>query len=381
MSQKGCLQHVIDRGYEDYVSVKKNVKAQYGGKLVREEMFQRIQTTPTSLTAVELEEKGGLTISDKASTALTIVLASDTNDNAYDTHSVTGYYITNAGVKKSFTAAYDTDDSTTEVACASDFYCWNLEDYTAATVLVSSVAVQALNNVYIGTTGMVANAELRLATIAAAATYPVVTTLFGAGDVYGKEETNTAGDVGLVITCQYWTPWGNLKEGAFTLAPDTTTIVRLLDTTTGLPVLDFFRRYDLATTALAGKYIVIGFDADKRAGTAALDVFYGVIEEGNYRSIHSRMFAPGSAYGRLFLGYLHICASLATKYAKFHVKFKAKGETAYEELQWVVPGAVDMFLEIACEIEPLSEITMSVSDDAATPVIASILTKSIMVLF
>jgi hypothetical protein len=194
MVQSYQLLKITDRAYEDYVSMKKHIKNFKDVTTITETVFQFTQTSPTSATGAEISQKGGLTIADKASTAIAIFLACDTDDAAYDNKSVLIHYITNAGVKTTATIAYN-GTTTNEVAGPTNFYCWNLEDYTAATVVVSSVAVQAGDNVYIGETGMVAGAEKRLCTIAAAATYPVITTLYGAGDVYGLEEADTAGDV------------------------------------------------------------------------------------------------------------------------------------------------------------------------------------------
>ena len=367
MTQTGFNKQLADRGYEDYVSLKKNLKHQYKGTQVIEHIVHRKQTTPTSTTSVEFEEKGGLTISDKTSTELTIVVACDTNDNAYDGYGITGHYFTAAGVASTFTVVYDTTATTTEVACAADFYCWNLRDYTPATVLVSSIAVQAGDNVYVGTTGMVAGAEKRLATIVATATYPVVTTLFGAGDVYGLEETNTGGDVGLVITASYFTPWGVEYEGNFTLAANTTTIVRITDSTTGYPVLDFYRRHDITTTALVGKYVAIGYDTDKRVGTVAIDVFYGVIEEANYMSVHSRHFAPSAATGRLFVGQFDVTNSNVLKIATIEVYFTPKGESLSTMISWDIAGGHQL-LPMTVELEPATDFTVKIADDGATPV-------------
>jgi len=378
MVQLGSLKEFSDRGYEDFLSMKKNLK-HYGGNKVKEIIFDRNQTTPTSATAVDLEEKGGLTITDKGKTELAIFLAMDTNDNAYDGAYVTGHYFDSDGAKHDFVGYVNTTDSTTEVALPIDFYCWNLEDYTAETVLVFSMEVQSGENLYIGTTGMLADAELRLATIAGEATYPVITTLFGVGDVYGLEETDTAGDVGKVITLKYWTPWGKLKEAKFTLAANTTTIVRLTDTTTGLVTVDFYRRYSMKTTATVGKYVAIGFDADKRAGTVAIDVFYGVIEEGYWMSMHSKLFVPGVAYGKLFLGKVRINGSVDGKLGILEITYQPKDSAASITTRLITLGSGFAEKEFAFELEPLTEVSFKCADDAATPTILTAELSNIMV--
>ena len=377
MTQLGSLSEHSDRGYEDFVSMKKNLR-HYGGNKLKELLFERNQTTPTNATAVEFEEKGGLTITDKGKVELAIVCAVDTDDNAYDGATLTGHYFDSDGVNHDFTVSINTEDSTTEVEISSDFYCWNLVDYTAATVLVLSVAVETGDNLYVGTTGMTANAELRLATIAAEATYPVVTTLFGVGDVYGKEETNTAGDVGKVITLKYWTPWGQLKEAKFTLAADTSTIVRLTDTTTGLVTVDFYRRYSMKTTATVGKYVCIGSDADKRAGTVAIDTFYGVIEEGYWMSLHSRLMAPGLAYGKLYLGNIRMNGNIDAKLGIMEVTFTPKNGASVTSRLYCL-GSGSLYKEYAIELEPLSEVYYKCADDATTPVVLTAEINNLMV--
>lgn len=276
--------------FEDEASLKQWIRKQEKYESEITTLVRSIINQAGTGSEVELAEKGGLTLSLKGKTEISLKLACDTNDNAYDTKTVTGHYFTSAGVAKTFTATYNATDTTTEVACCSDFYCWDLINYTAATVLVSSVAVQAGDAVYLGTTGMVANAELRYATIAAAATYPVHTTLFGVGHIYGAEESNTAGDVGKVITLTYYTSWGLIRTASITLAADTTTIQRFVNTDTSLVVTDFYRVRTITTTANLGKYVCIAVDADKLVGTAALDTYYGVIEEGYHESMHTAYF-------------------------------------------------------------------------------------------
>lgn len=377
MVQQYQLLKLTDRGYEDYVSMKKHIKNFAAVTTITETQFQFTQTSPTSATGVEISQKGGLTISDKASTAIAIFLACDTDDAAYDGKSVLIHYITNAGVKTTATIAFN-GTTTTEVAGPTNFYCWNLEDYTAATVIVCSVAVQAGDNVYIGETGMVAGAEKRLATIAAAATYPVITTLFGAGDVYGLEETDTAGDVGKVCTAKYWTPWGQLKEMKHTLQANTTTINRCIDTTTLRVTVDFFRPCCYSTTAVAGKYIALGYDADKRVGTVVIDVFYAVIEEANYQSIHSRLMAPGAALGRLYLGDIRAYNNLSAKYATLQLTFTPYGELSRTVL-WSFYGDHQFQMDFGFRLDPLSEVTLKLADDAATPVSCGVILRSIQI--
>jgi hypothetical protein len=351
----GYQHEITGQAFESYETLHKHLRHVYGDKAV-ERLFKYQQLSTNA--AVEVSEKGTLTLSDAGKTALTLVLACDTNDNAYDTKTVTVHYYTNAGVAKTVVATYDPTATTTEVAVCSDFYCWNLDDYTAATVIVSSVAVQAGDNVYIGTTGMVAGAEKRYATIAAAATYPVVTTLFGVGNVFCAEEANTAGDVGKVITLEYVNPWGKIRTATATLAADTTTISRF-GLTLGM-VMDFYRVRAMTTTAALGKYVIAAIDADKVVGTVALDTNYAVIEEANYLSVHSRYMCPAAAYRSGYLGEIEVSAPSVTDTYTLTVIFTPYGKATSSTVVYDVFGSGKM--DLPFKLEPLSEVTLKVND-------------------
>lgn len=275
MTQTGFIKRIKNRSFEDYISLKKYVKSKYSNlEQISECFLHRTQTTPTSATPVEFEETGGLTISDAGKTAKTLVMAASANNNTYDGKTITIHYLTNTGTAKTAVGTFNSTDSTTEVAfvpAVTDFYCWDLENYTISTVIVASVAAAAGEAFYIGTTGL--TAEIRYATIDAAATVATQAKLFGVGNLYGAEESNTAGDVGKVVTMKYWTPWGTKKTATITLAANTTTIQRFIKSD-GTYVQDFYRRYEFETTAALGKYVVAGIDADKMAGTVALDTNY-----------------------------------------------------------------------------------------------------------
>jgi len=372
MVQKGFIKRIADRGYEDFVSMKKYIRHIYDGSKTYECLLHHSQTTPTSATPVEFEETGGLTIADAAKTAKTLVMAASADNNAYDTQTITIHYFTNAGVAKTAVGTFNAANSTTEVAfspAVADFYCWDLQNYTYQTCIVSSVAAAAGEYFYIGTTGL--TAELRYATIAPAGTYALSATMFGVGNCFVLEESNTAGDVGKVVTNKYWTPWGQLRTCTGTLAANTTTIVRMATTNSSTTeyCMDFYRRFELETTGLVGKYVAIGIDADKVVGTAAIDIFYGVIEEGNYESIHSRQFVPRAADGKKFLGDIHITQQTSKDYpAIIYIIFQTKGCVAAEQLQWSVNAGSDITIDGALELEPLSEVYCKVADDGTHPV-------------
>jgi hypothetical protein len=376
MVQIGYLNDIIDRDFEDYVSMKLATKHKLGAHKQHEKILHRTQTSPTSATAVEVSEKGGLTISDAGKTALTLLFCGTPDAGADAMHGATiiGHYLTNAGVAKEVKGTFN-DTYTTEVAFCSDFYCWNLRDYDLTNVIhVDRVVV---GTVYIGLTGMVAGAEKRYATVATGAQTAAAATLFGVGNVFGAEEVNTAGDVGKVVDLDYYTPWGIPYTGTFTLAADTTTIVRVTDKTSGYPVLDFYRVKTLDTTGLVGKYVIIGIDADKVVGTVALDTFYGVIEEGNYESVHSRIFVPAAAYGKTYLGDLEVAVGTATYPLTVYCIYQIKGAVTTKQQQWTFIMGANNPIIFAVELEPLSEVTLKIADDAAHPVVASMTMRHI----
>lgn len=354
----GYMHEISGQAFEDYETLHKHLRHINGDKAV-ERLFRYQQLTTN--TAVEVSEKGGLTISDAGKTAITLVAASDTNDNAYDTKTITIHYYTNAGVAKTAVATYDPDNTTTEVAfvpAVTDFYCWNLDDYTAATCIVSSVAVQAGDNVYIGTTGMVAGAEKRYATIVAAATSAAAATMFGVGNLFGAEEANTAGDVGKVITLEYCNPWGKIRTATITLAANTTTIQRFALTVGS--VMDFYRVRKMTTTGAAGKYVVAGIDADKVVGTVALDTYYAVIEEANYQSVHSRYMCPATTEKVGYLGEIMASFPSVADIITITVIFTPYGKTLSSTITRDIFGAGKV--DLPFKLEPLSEVTLKVND-------------------
>lgn len=354
----GIVQSGTAPHFEDEASLKQWIRKQPGYLPDSTTLVRSIINQAGTADAVELAEKGGLTISQKTAANATIVLASDTDDNAYDGHTVTGHYYTLAGVKSTFTAAYDTTDTTTEVQCCTDFLCWNLDDYTAATVLVSSVAVQAGDNVYVGLTGMVAGAEKRYATIAAAATYPVITTLFSTQVLYGLEEANTAGDVGKIVYVEYVTAWGLIKTCSITLAADTTTIVRAVDSTNGRVVQDFYRVRKIYCSTALGKYYAIGMDADKLVGIAAVDVFYGVIEEGYSTSMHTAYFVPARD---AWLTEICINNSVGINLDTYlTITYTAYGETVARTCKVALPNNQQTKMMMMMQLKQLSDLSFTI---------------------
>lgn len=349
-------------GWSDFSSLKAFLERKYGSANVT--MIRSIRTQTGTDGAVDLSEKGGLTISQKAKTEATLVLAASANNNDYDGESVTIYYKSSDGTKASATAAFNTTDSTTEAAFSvTDFYCFNTEDY-GQQACVSTVAAAAGEYFYIGTTGLGANAELRYAIIEPADTYPDADNFFGIGRLFAAGEADNASDRSLVFTLEYMTPWGSIRDGTFTLdASDSTTIVRVFDTD-GNAVNDFYHLRDMYTTqATTGGYVAIAHDADKMVGTVALDTFYGVVEQAYSYSDTTKYMVPANK--RAFYGY--VCGSARTNtYITFTSTFTPK-DFAMAVTPSIVFGQDETTSrhEVCLELEPLSFASFTILGNSA----------------
>ena len=319
--------------------------------------------------SAEFEELSAETVADIAKTEATLVLASDTNDNAYDTETVTVHYKTAAGVKKDCIATYDPTASTTEVAfkdlptgliAVTDFYCFNTKDYGVGAVQ-SSVAVQAGDNVCVGVTGLVAgiaDPDICFCKILAAATQPTLANMFGVGCVYLRTKTNQA-DAGYIDTVDYITAWGELCHATGTIAADGTTEVRLYDTTlTTIPVLDFYRRVEiLADHATLDEHLLCNDDDT---------VVYGVIKVGHAQSEHSRHYVKNASRYTFFAGadFDYQCAGAAGEYCVVTITLTPKGAAAISLAITVLKGE-HLHYQPEIPLAPNTQVTLAVADDSA----------------
>ena len=296
------------RSWETYESMDKALNMLNGSDHIKELLMTGLVSSNNSLVEPIFPQAASTTISYIGKTELTIVLAVDTNDNAYDGHSVTGYYLNALGIEQTFTALYNTAASTTEVACCTDFYCWNPK--YGLNCLVSTVAVQAGDNVVIGQTGCVADATLRVATILAAATTPIAANLLGVGTMWGRMATNHDDSDGFVYTVDYITPWFELIEGATWTINTTngTTEVRIQHPTYSTVYADnIWRILDLrgdAPTVNTGIFVLTDADCSNVDGSGS-DV-WGAVQLTVTQMFHTRLYSwpsedTAGRYG-LYLG-------------------------------------------------------------------------------
>ena len=303
--------------YEDLASLKKWLWANSdkgSNRLYDRDNIYLIRShlTQTSTgSEAELESTDSIAIAQKGKTELTLVIKSDTDDNAYDGETVTIYYVDHDGVSHTSSAAYNTTNATTEAAfdpAVTDFYDW---DYSYENPVVSSVAVQAGDNVFVGVTGLDGTLSTNTyAVIAATNTSPTAANYVGVGTIYGRSHTSHADADGAKIYVTYFTPWGDFVRNALitldTAAGDGTDTEELLYITDSVT---YVNGTVASSTYTAGNvwYIVdlwtdttptsnsheflLSDEALANVDGSGGDC-YGVIKEGEYVSTFTRFRVP-----------------------------------------------------------------------------------------
>ena len=364
------IQHPTN--YSDYLSLKLHAERQKGSEKVN--LLRTFRTQTGTAGAVEVEEKAAATIAHVGKAGLTLVMACDTNNNAYDTQTVYIRYITPTGTKGYCYATFDSGDSTTEVAfydvatglvAVTDFYMPD-PDYSTLAV-ICSVAVVAGHNVCIGITGCVAgiaDPNLCYILILAAATSPTLANMHGVGSLWGRAATNHNDTDGAILTIDYWTPWGSTVEGALCTINTTNgeTETKFLKSDGVMYVMDYYRTKKIHTnicgTTNSHEFRICDFDC------AAI---YGVIEELLYTSIHTRAMALGAAYGQTWLGKITITNSTAS--VVLALTLTPKNAPAAITINKTIPAALAVpytwDLPIQTPLEPLSECSMTIIGNTA----------------
>jgi hypothetical protein len=324
--------------------------------------------TGGSGASIEIEEATGETIADIGTTELTLVLASDTDDNAYDTKYVIVYYLTKEGTAKTCKAVFNTANSTTEVAftdlatglvAVTDFYCF--DPAYGVLAVVSNIAAQTGDNICIGITGLVAgiaDPEICYAHINAAATSPLIADMYGVGSVWGSTAAN-ADDAGFIATLEYVTPWGQIKSGTYTIPADGSVVTRFVSTThSGQYINDFYRRR---------KFTMDNAAVDEtRVCNSGKSAIYAALKIGKSTESFTRFYAPYStSCYRAFIGKMKAVYPVATEYCTITFSFTKEGGGA-DSIDYLVVGHHPLEVDICQPIEPNSEVTVTVVDDAAT---------------
>jgi hypothetical protein len=331
---------------------------------------------------VEFEDNAGETLGDRGGTGVTLVLASDTNDNAYDNKYVIVKYINTSGAQKTAKASYNNADSRTEVAftdtesggaAVTDFVC--LDPAFGTLACVSSVAVQAGDNVCIGATGCVAgiaDPDICYIIIAAAATSPVLATgSWGIGSISGDEAANQA-DTGYVYYLEYVTVWGQIKHATWTFPADSSVSTRFISTedtvkNSGTTVYcnDFYRRRD-SYLVNAAAVSTVALD-EIRVGDWDAAEFYEAIEIGQSAAAHTRYFVPWATDVQLATiqsAYMRY-EGATTEYATVTITFVKKGQSGTTTIAHKLYGGQEWTWTPKVDLQPLTSVKAIVVDDAA----------------
>jgi len=352
------------RSFEDYSSLHKYA-SRNGSKKFREYMAN-CQPTATDGAGTPKAVASSTAVTQIGKTELTLVLAADTDDIAYDFESVIVHYITAAGVKKTCSAAYNVANSTTEVAFTDintgliaviDFYCFNQEDYADGLCVVSSIAAEAGDNICIGITGVVAgiaDAEICFAHINTLKTSPLLADIYGVGSIYGERESDDAADDDLEQELYYVTPWGDIKEAFCTNTTTHTDIIRYVDEN-GVFVCDFYHIRELETTqTLVKAHHLCNDDGTKH---------HAVIEALAHTSCHTSFYALGSDK-ESYIGKIYVGWSINNNTVTIKVTYTPYGDaTPHTRIRTL--SYFDSGIDINERLAPLSLVTMTIEDGGA----------------
>jgi len=324
---------------------------------------------------VEIEDNAGETLADRSGAGLTLVLASDTDDVLYDGESVAIRYITTLGAKGYCSAAYNVANSTTEVAFTDvatgtipvvDFLCLD-PDY-GLLACVSSVAVQAGDNVCVGITGLIAgiaDRDIAHIIILAAATSPTAANIYGVGSITGSEAANQA-DTGYIFSLQYITVYGKVKNATWTFTANSSVVIRFVSVEDSvaagitLYVNDFYRRrYSVMDHAAIDECRVGDWDAAE---------FYDAIEIAHAVSCFSRHYSQreSDVEQTILMGFDCQYLGLAAEFATLTLTFTPYGSVAAIPYPIVMYGGQRVEKDLNIRLAPETEVTASVADDAAT---------------
>jgi hypothetical protein len=252
------------------------------------------------------------------------------------------------------------------VPAVADFYCWDTQNYTPSTCCVSNYEIIAGDTLLVHTSG---DEGTVWATISAGALIPTDAQLFSVGTVYGDEAADTT-HAGPIATMAYWTPWGQLRTAHMTYPLASNTATRFDDTTTGYLVQDFYRRYTLTLDTVAADEFYIT--------NAAKNAWYDGISVGNFESVHTRITAYGSDYGKSYVGDILITIPSIGDVFTLTVVYTPKGRSYPETVSWDVFATA--LIPFAFELEPLSEVTFKYKKTAdANHVTANFIVRHIEV--
>lgn len=363
--------------YEDYASLKKYIGSNMGRKYDHAILNRFSFTQDGTGSEVEISEKGGLTITDKGKTELTIVGAMSANDDDYDDAIATLVYKDADGDEHTATCIINTTDSTTETAfndLATGLV--PVTDYYEPVSLSLSVPVKSGHTFGMGTTGVLTYGVIREGETSA-----VDEDMLGVGTVYARYSNDDASYQGEVMYVSYINNLGEIEYGYFhTDKTDATTEVKLykgiLDSTgftnsdwnipniithvtpTTIPVRNFWRlrTLDISVTPGSGHYFVIC--------NSDMSEIYNVVEEGNYESYHSRYTVPTDCES--WVTHIAISQSVITSVVSYvTIYYTPLGEThEHKVILSVANNAISQF-DPVIPIKPGTEVKFTIIGNLA----------------
>lgn len=330
--------------FSDYLSLKKKLEADYGTNKMKIHETEYYQTGSGS--AVELEEKGGETISQIGSTELTLVCAMSADDNDYDAAEVTLVYVDNEGTSHTTVATINSVDSTTEVAFSpviSDFY--------APISCTIDVACKAGHYCYVGETGLASP----VVTINPTKTEAEDADMIGVGSVTISQKTNQVGSNGDVSgSLEYVTPWGEVKTAKFTTdASDTS--VEVKPTISDISVKDFYRLRDFSFDMAATDELLLS--------SIGVDTIYGVIKATYDTAIFTRYRCPSGDYTyESWIG--KIKGNISTANVVLSVTYIPYGKVAEVTMNYYL-SQTQFDIDILKRIKPDSDVVFKITGNTA----------------
>jgi len=365
----GQIRQLPYTSYESYASLKKYIGSSLDRKYRNMYLHRFTYNMNGTASEVEFEEAGGVTIADIAKTPITMVGAMSANDNDYDGAIATLVYKSNDGIEHTATCVINTTDSTTEVAFKVGST--SVIDFYTPISLVLSVAVKAGHTFGCGATGALTNGVIQ-----ATKTIADEEDLVGVGSVYSRYSTNNASYIETIQYYSYVTAWGEVKFAYSEQdSTDATTEVKLYEVTidtsgftssdyyienfikhgvgSNIPVRDFYRRQYMNTevTPSSGHNLVIC--------NADMSAIYGIVEEGNYESYHSRFMAPiGSD---TWIAHITAAQSIITHVVcNISIYYTPRGETHQHKVILPIANNTISQIDPIIPIEPGSDVKFTI---------------------
>lgn len=370
MVQSGLMNTIHDRSFENYESLHKALRHQWGDR-VKEPYCEAPIPTGGAAATIPFALNYGETIALATGAGETWGILCDTDDNLYDGETVTIVWEDTDGVESTSVATFNAANTQTfspfTVPAAIT---------TGLTIISAtcSKAVEAGDNVYVGTSGCRLTAAERRATIVATASVSTEAELVGIGSIEVKIQANTAADRAQIYNFKYVTIYGKLKYATVTTdAADCTTVKPPFEATysrngsTGVETYTATTRYvadffDLRDDAFAKLLGAADLYLQRRTvlGAAAI---YGVIGTANYSHVSANFAASSRSYlGDITVDYPDLIPGIAT----VTVTYTQFGKSIATTQSWVVTPYTAFSPRIFCErLAVGTRVTIAIVDDGA----------------